>query len=328
MQESPQLPTTPPLSGADLVDLLNKALQTVATNFSGDIDPAALAWPYCTWADTGNGLLKRRNAAGTAWVTLGPLLSGWMPVVPSDGLPNADVGDVWVQGEGPRGWDGSAYVSLGMRLIKITRYTSSGTFTPDARTRTVEFQVQGGGGAGGGSISGGASSVGAGGGAGGYAHGTIAAASLSAPVTVTVGAGGSGVTAAAGGNGSTSSFGGVATATGGAGGANTGSSSGVFGVVGGLGGDVSYGSGVVIFSAPGTNQGQAGDSGTRGNSNFWSGSGGNTIFGAGGPGIDTGGTPGRNATGYGAGGGGAGSTTIDRAGGNGRGGIVIIKEWA
>lgn len=32
-----------------------------------------LVQPYMTWADTGNMLLKRRNAANTAWVTLGPL---------------------------------------------------------------------------------------------------------------------------------------------------------------------------------------------------------------------------------------------------------------
>ncbi|MGB6105634.1 MAG: hypothetical protein WBF88_17465 [Pusillimonas sp.] len=34
----------------------------------------AITWPLMTWADTGNMLLKRRNEANTAWVTLGPLL--------------------------------------------------------------------------------------------------------------------------------------------------------------------------------------------------------------------------------------------------------------
>ncbi|AMG36242.1 hypothetical protein [Achromobacter xylosoxidans] len=70
MQTSILIPTTPPLPGAALVDDVNDALATIATNFAGDTDPAALAPPYATWADTANGLLKRRNAAGTAWITL------------------------------------------------------------------------------------------------------------------------------------------------------------------------------------------------------------------------------------------------------------------
>lgn len=69
-----QLETTPPYSGADMVADANEALQSIATNFAGPTDPAAMTWPYATWADTGNGLLKRRNAANTAWVTIGPLL--------------------------------------------------------------------------------------------------------------------------------------------------------------------------------------------------------------------------------------------------------------
>lgn len=54
--------------GLEVVQDVNKALDTIATDFAGASDPAALAGPYMTWADTGNMLLKRRNAAGTAWV--------------------------------------------------------------------------------------------------------------------------------------------------------------------------------------------------------------------------------------------------------------------
>lgn len=74
MQADTQLPTTPPLSGADLVTKLNAIIETLGTNFSGSDDPAAFAWPFATWADTGNMLLKRRNAANTAWVVEGRLL--------------------------------------------------------------------------------------------------------------------------------------------------------------------------------------------------------------------------------------------------------------
>lgn len=73
MQENTQVQTTPPLPGPTLVDQVNKALQTIATHFAGSNDPASIAWPYSIWADTGNGRLKMRNAAGTAWIDLCPL---------------------------------------------------------------------------------------------------------------------------------------------------------------------------------------------------------------------------------------------------------------
>jgi hypothetical protein len=53
--------------GLAVIQDINKALATIATDFAGPDDPAAKAFAYCTWADTGNMLLKRRNAANTAW---------------------------------------------------------------------------------------------------------------------------------------------------------------------------------------------------------------------------------------------------------------------
>lgn len=84
MQENTQVQTTPPLPGPTLVDQVNKALQTIATHFSGSNDPASIAWPYSIWADTGNGRLKMRNAAGTAWVDLCPLETPLMTRSDSD----------------------------------------------------------------------------------------------------------------------------------------------------------------------------------------------------------------------------------------------------
>jgi len=68
MQENSQIPTTPPLPGIVAIPAINKALQTIATDFSGPNDPAASAWPYSCWADTVNNVLKRRTAANTGWV--------------------------------------------------------------------------------------------------------------------------------------------------------------------------------------------------------------------------------------------------------------------
>lgn len=84
MQENTQVQTTPPLPGPTLVDQVNKALQTIATHFSGSNDPASIAWPYSIWADTGNGRLKMRNAAGTAWIDLCPLETPLMTRSDSD----------------------------------------------------------------------------------------------------------------------------------------------------------------------------------------------------------------------------------------------------
>lgn len=74
-QNPTQVSTTPPLPGLTLVQTVNGALETIATNFSGSIDPAADAFPYAVWADTSTDELKRRNAADTAWVVVGKIFS-------------------------------------------------------------------------------------------------------------------------------------------------------------------------------------------------------------------------------------------------------------
>lgn len=62
-------------SGAEVRTGINNAFQSVVTDFAGATDPSTMtpsnAFPYCTWLDTGNGLLKRRNASNTAWVSVG-----------------------------------------------------------------------------------------------------------------------------------------------------------------------------------------------------------------------------------------------------------------
>lgn len=74
-QEAILISETPPLPGLKLVQDVNKAHTTIATDFAGSTDPASLdgAGPYCKWADTASGLLKRRNAANTGWVVIGSL---------------------------------------------------------------------------------------------------------------------------------------------------------------------------------------------------------------------------------------------------------------
>ena len=53
-------------TGMEVRTNLNLAHQSLATNFFGATDPSLMspvcAFPGSTWADTGNGLLKVRNA--------------------------------------------------------------------------------------------------------------------------------------------------------------------------------------------------------------------------------------------------------------------------
>lgn len=56
---------------------LNNALSAIVSINSGAAEPSTL-YAYMLWADTANSLLKQRNAANTAWVTIGTLGStGW-----------------------------------------------------------------------------------------------------------------------------------------------------------------------------------------------------------------------------------------------------------
>lgn len=177
-----QVPTTPPLSGAALVSSVNDALMTLGTDFAGATDPAAVAQPFMTWADTGNGRLKRRNEAGTQWVDLGPLFSE--PATPPDGalyasqawvskklaafgavlprfaldaIPATDVGDIFVNGLGHFVWDAAASAYFKKQdFSTLITYTASGSITIPSYIRKVRLSGCAGGG-GGGSYGGGGS---------------------------------------------------------------------------------------------------------------------------------------------------------------------------
>lgn len=111
-QSSIQLNTTPPYSGAALVDDVNDALQSLGTDFAGPTDPAAVGGvgPNMTWADTGTLTRKRRNAAGTAWVIEGRLFKNHLPIFAVADIPTSDIEPIYVIGKGVYEWDGvSAY---------------------------------------------------------------------------------------------------------------------------------------------------------------------------------------------------------------------------
>jgi hypothetical protein len=109
-QDSIVLSTTPPFPGLLAVQNINKANQSIATDFAGTTDPAAVTGPYMTWADTANNLIKRRNAANNAWVVEGTLFLPTPGIYPSNAIPASDQGtDLFVQGVGRMRWFNGLY---------------------------------------------------------------------------------------------------------------------------------------------------------------------------------------------------------------------------
>lgn len=112
-QEAIELRTTgDSYPGVSVIQDLNKANQTIATDFAGPDDPASLAGPYMTWADTGTLTIKRRNAADSAWVIEGRLFRAHLPIIPLADTPTTDIGQISVETIGTMEWDGVAYAAL------------------------------------------------------------------------------------------------------------------------------------------------------------------------------------------------------------------------
>ena len=90
-------------SGAAFRGDLNNALNAVATNNSGTAEPST-TYAYQWWADSNTGLLKQRNAANSAWITIGTLAStnlGLAPLAsPSFTGTASFAGDVLLTGTG------------------------------------------------------------------------------------------------------------------------------------------------------------------------------------------------------------------------------------
>lgn len=215
------------------------------------------------------------------------------------------------------------------QLIGVQVFSSVGaaTYIPTTGTTSIVVEVQGGGGAGGGSqaTAAGTISVSPGGNAG--ANGRSRITTGFSGVTITVGAGGTGVLGANGNAGGASSFGAAISAPGGQGGVAYPAATPPVLNINGTAQTSSTGGNII--NAPGGR----GLPGIASGVTFGgSGDGGSSVYGAGGPAAGAissptngkaGVSPGSGGSG-GAGGAGAGAST----GGNGAPGIVIVQEYA
>lgn len=118
-QNASQIPITPPLPGLQLVQDINKAIETIASDFAGSFDPAAIAWPFAVWADTGTQTIKRRNATNDAWVIEGSLLQRHLIALTLAQITalTADQGPIVCQDNGAiYAWSGTAYAQMSPAL--------------------------------------------------------------------------------------------------------------------------------------------------------------------------------------------------------------------
>lgn len=243
----------------------------------------------------------------------------------------SELNKLWPLGTDPRS-EGDDHIRLikqvllatdggALSSMKVTVFTSSGTYTKPAGLKLLEVEIMSAGGAGGAGAATGSGqySTGSGGGAGAWGRQLFPASALAATVAYTLGAPGTGVAGNDGNTGGTSTFF-TLSVTGGAGGAGSPAGTSVSAV--GRGGGLVTG---------GYTANQAGRSsigyGIFASTVLWAGNGADGMFGCGG----SGGTNAAGLVGQGlsSGGGGVALTASQsaRVGGAGMGGFILFREY-
>jgi len=268
---------------------INNALQALATTSSGISSPST-TYANMLWYDTANDLLKIRNEANSAWITVGTVDQTNSIFIPNflASQAEAEAGLVNNKGMTPlRVAQAIASLVTGFASgVNIQTFAASGTYTPTSGYKWGLTFVTGGGSAGGGGTNSGGAK--AGGAASGTSIGILNLSTVGTPAVI-VGAGGTGSSGGSGGSGSASSISTITSTSGGS-----------MNILGGTAG-----------AAGGTGGGAGGAS-------FWGGGGVGGQNGAGG-------TGGRA---YGSGGGGGdGTSSGTNSGGAGKDGVVMIVEF-
>ena len=103
--------------GVEITQALEDAITAVGSEFYGASDPALdpdlTVTAGSVWADSGTGLVKRRNDTNDDWVVEGTLYQNHLPEYAV--APNVNVGPIYLHGDGPAEWDNvtSTYVPIG-----------------------------------------------------------------------------------------------------------------------------------------------------------------------------------------------------------------------
>ncbi len=129
-QDTIVLPTTGTVSGLTMTQNINAALLSLVTNHSGASAPST-TYAYMLWADTANALLKQRNAANSAWVTIGELAVGIAKGTDITAAATTDIGAA------------TGDIVDVTHAAGTVAISALGTIFAGAR-RTVRFQVSGG----------------------------------------------------------------------------------------------------------------------------------------------------------------------------------------
>lgn len=190
-----------PASRADI----NAAFQAIVSTNSGATPPST-AFANMLWYDTANDLLKIRNEANSAWITLGTVdqtLAAFNPNFTPATQAEAEAGTNNVKGMSALRVAQAIAALGGIGDVNIQVFTASGTYTPTTGYKRALAFVTGGGQNGTGGSGGG---VGNGGNAGNTVIGILNLVGLAAQ-TVTIGANGT--------TGGTSSIGSLLSASGG-----------------------------------------------------------------------------------------------------------------
>lgn len=111
---------------------LNNVLASIVSNNSGASAPT-VPYAFQWWADTTTGLLKLRNSANTAWITVGSLASG---------IFSTGTRMLFAQTAAPSGWtkDTSNFNNHAIRVVTGTASTGG---TVDFTTAFVSQSVAG-----------------------------------------------------------------------------------------------------------------------------------------------------------------------------------------
>lgn len=126
---------------------LNDALAALISNSSGASAPST-TFAYQFWADTTTGLLKQRNAANSAWITLGTLASSYLGNLRPDVSSALTVG--YTATEYDAGTKGSGTFTPDPALGNFQKCVNNGahTLAPPSSSCTMIIQVTNGASAG------------------------------------------------------------------------------------------------------------------------------------------------------------------------------------